>query len=330
MAAPNYHAGHASGVMRGSRKGAAGHGHLDVFLTATGVKVLDMMRGAAPGTRRLLLGQPGAGVADYAVAVADRRSSEAAIEAEARTLEELQTRAAPTFADTMPRFVAPLSVGDRPAMVMRAVPGMELESRRTFGPPSRDDLDAVSSWLDTLWLSTGGRNQPAELGGRAADLLLARYCGSRHLAATLGALHRARGRLGRVEVQRTAVHGCLCPHHVYVRDGVVTGVDDWGLGAPVGEPLRDLGSFAVRHARGRLPDIVADRSRHAHLLRDFVRTGLDALGVSVDRWRDVLVLAQAEYAVEAIERGQVDEIRLLAAAVNALPSEPGESEAARL
>jgi hypothetical protein len=329
MAAPNYHAGHASGVMSGPRKGAAGHGHLDVFLTATGVKVLDMMRGAAPGTRRLLLGQPGASQADYAVAVVDRKSSESAIEAEVRTLDELQACAAPTFGETLPRVVAPLSIGDQPAMVMRAVPGQDLESHRTFGPPSRVDLDAVSSWLGTLWLSTGGRSEPAELGGRAADLLLARYCGSRHLAATLGAIHRARGRLSGVEVRRTAVHGCLCPHHVYVRDGVVTGVDDWGLGAPVGEPLRDLGSFAIRHSRGRLPDIVADRSRHARLVRDFVRAGLDAIGVPVDWWRDVLVLAQAEYAVDALERGQVEEIRLLAAAVNALPSEPGESEAAR-
>jgi hypothetical protein len=313
----------ASGVMRSGRKSAG------VFLTATGAKVLDMTRGAAPGTRRLLLGKPGCPEAAYAVAVADRPSSESAVECEARTVDELHTRLSPTFSETLPKVVAPVTVSDRPAIVMRAVPGLMLESHREFGPPLRDDLDAVSSWLGTLWLSTGGLAEPTELGGRAADLLLARYCGSRHLASTLGAIHRARGRLGRLEVQRTAVHGCLCPHHVYIRDGVVSGVDDWGLGAPCGEPLRDLGGFAIRQAAARLPDVVAERTPQAYLLRDFVGAGLETLGLPADRWRDVLVLAQAEYAVDALDRGHVDEIRLLAAAVNALPREQGEPEAAR-
>ena len=329
MAAPKQHAGQAGGVMRGWHKGAAGRGHIDVFLTATGVKVLDMTRGAAPGTRRLLLGRPGGTEAAYAVAVADRPSSESAVESEARMVDELHTRVSPTLSETLPRVVAPVTVGDRPAIVMRAVPDLVIESHRDFGPASRKDLDAVSSWLGTLWLSTGGLVEPIDLGGRAADLLLARYCGSRHLASTLGAIHRARGRLGRLEVQRTAIHGCLCPHHVYIRDGVVAGVDDWGLGSPCGEPLRDLGGFAIRQAAARLPDVVAVRTSQAYLLRDFVGSGLEALGLPADCWRDVLVLAQAEYAVEALDRGQVDEIRLLAAAVNSLPHEQGEPEGAR-
>lgn len=329
MAARNRRAGMPSGLMRGGPRSAGGHGHLDVFLTATGSKVLDMTRGAAPGTRRLLLGEPGGTEAAYAVAVADRPDSESAVESETRTVDELRTRVSPTLSETLPQVVAPMTVSDQPAVVMRAVPGLLIESHREFGPASRDDLDAVSSWLGTLWLSTAGLAEPTDLGGRAADLLLARYCGSRHLASTLGAIHRARGRLGRLEVQRTAVHGCLCPHHVYIRDGVVSGVDDWGLGAPCGEPLRDLGGFAIRQAAARLPDVVAERTPQAYLLRDFVGAGLEALGLPAACWRDVLVLAQAEYAVYALDRGQVDQIRLLAAAVNALQHEQGEPEAAR-
>ena len=330
MAAPNHPpAGRAGGLMNVGREHVDNQGNLDIFLTVTGVKVLDMTRGAAPGTRRLLLGRAGSPVATFAVAVADRPSSESAIESEVRTLEELRARVSPSLSETLPQMVAPVTVGDRPAMVLRAVAGQELESAREILPLTRADLDAVASWLSTLWLSTGGLATTSVLGGRAADLLLARYVGSRHLAATLGAIHRARGRIGRLDVRRTAVHGCLCPQHTYVRDGEVTGVDDWGLGAPSGEPLRDLGGFAVRHAASALPDVVAERTGQGLLLRDFVQCGLRILGLPADCWRDVLILAQAEYAVDALQHGQVDEIRLLAAAVNALPYEPGESEAAR-
>jgi len=329
MAAPNYRTGQAGGVMKVGHADVGRHGNLDVFLTATGVKVLDMTRGAAPGTRRLLLGPAGSSIATFAVAVADRAGSESAIESEVRTLDELRTLVSPTLSETLPQVVAPVTVSDRPAIVLRAVPGQALESAREFLPLTRADLDAVASWLSTLWLSTGGLAEPAELGARAADLLLARYVGSRHLAATLGAVNSARSRIGRLEVRRTAVHGCLCPHHAYVRDGEITGVDDWGLGAPSGEPLRDLGGFAVRHAASELADVVAERTTQGRLLRDFVRCGLELLELPADCWRDVLILAQAEYAVDALQRGQVDEIRLLAAAVNALPYELGDSEAAR-
>ena len=94
--------------MKVGREHADSHGNLDVFLTATGVKVLDMTRGAAPGTRRLLLGRAGSTEVTFAVAVAERPDSESAIESEVRTLDELRTLVSPTLSETLPQVVAPV------------------------------------------------------------------------------------------------------------------------------------------------------------------------------------------------------------------------------
>ncbi|MPZ63263.1 MAG: hypothetical protein GEU93_18650 [Propionibacteriales bacterium] len=319
------HAAHGAPATPGTHQQLAG------FLAANRVEVLDVTRGAAAGTRRLLLGEPGARFASHVVAVADHPSSASAIEAEIRVLEALRAGTAPTVVTTLPRIITPAIVGDRPAVVMTAVPGMRPGRRRRRPQPmARADLTAVSSWLGTLWSGTGGPADSVDLGRYGADLLFARYCGSSRLAPTLGAVHRARHRLEPLHVARTAVHGCLCPRHAYVREGVVGGVDDWGLASPSGEPLRDLGGFAVRYAGSRLPEVVAGRTMHAHLLRDFVMAGLRAAGLPSRRWRDVLLLAQVEKAAKALERGQVDEIRLLAATAVALPQDQRRQEAAQI
>jgi hypothetical protein len=305
-------------------------GRLDEFLADAHVSIIDVMRGAATGTRRLLLGEPDGHSVSYTVAVANHPGVAPAIAVEERLLAELGARALPSVLDTLPRNVARVSLGDRPASVMTAVPGLRPHRPlRPVGPPEPDYLGAVSSWLKDLWRSTAGLPEPVALGRDAVDQLLARYCGSRQLAPALGAVYRARRRIEGLRIRRTATHGCLCTHHVRVRDGAVIGVDDWGLANPNGEPLRDLGGFAVRIAGPLLPEVIADEIAPVYAVSDFVRAGLVAAGAPPDRWRDVLLLTQAERAVVALEDGRTDQIGLLATVTSVLPPESDESEAAR-
>jgi hypothetical protein len=305
---------------------AAGGGDLDGFLATAGVAILDVTRGAAADTRRLLLGDPEAQTLAYSVAVADHADAAPAIDSEVRMLSELRSRVSPDVLTTLPGIVARVAVGDRPGVVMTAASG-RLPRRRDDAAPDPGELAAVGSWLDALWHTTSGLPGPVDLGRQAADELLARCVGLRRLSPALGAVHHARLRIGRLQCRRTAMHGCLCPRHVQVRDGAVTGVDDWGRAGFGGEPLRDLGSYAVRSAGPRLADAVADRSEATHPLRDFVRAGLTGAGLPADGWRDVLVLAQVERAVDDLEHGRVDEIGRLAAMVDALPPDLKEPEA---
>jgi hypothetical protein len=315
--------GDVSGVPRNAGSG----GTLDEFLVAAHVEVVDVTRGAAAGTRRLLLGEPHGRSVSYSVAVADGAPSAPALDREVRFLTELRSVASPPVLATLPSVVATVTVGARPGVVMTASGPVPRYRRGPVADP--DALEAVGGWLDALWCDTAGPTGPVDLGRQAADVLLARWVGVERLAAVLSAVHRARRRMGRRRTPRTAGHGRLCPRRVYVRDGAVLGVDDWGRAGLGADPLRDLGSFAVRHAGARLTEVVADRAGPTRRVGDFVRAGLAATGLPESGWRDVLVLAQAERAVDGLERGRADEIRLLAATADALPPEPDEPEAAR-
>jgi hypothetical protein len=312
----------------GQSRAPVGAGGLEDFLADARLSVLDVRRGAALGTRRLLLGAAREGAAQYVAVVADLPGSTPGIDTELRTLHELRTAGSPTLRATLPDVVASISVDARPAVVLTATPGLRVGAPIVEPPVGADTLGAVRGWLGDLWRCTAGVSEPVELGRAATDRLLARGCGSRRLGPTLGAVHGARSRLEHHRVNRTAVHGCLCSYHAQVQAGEVTGVDDWSVASLQGEPLRDLGGYAVRHAGSRLPEVVAGRTGHAHQVRDFVVAGLAVVGLPDRHWRDVLLLAQVERAVDGLERGRVDQMTLLAAAVQALPRDYGRTEAA--
>ncbi|MPZ94150.1 MAG: hypothetical protein GEU96_04365 [Propionibacteriales bacterium] len=310
--------------------GATGQS-LDGFLSASGVEVLDVRRGAAAGTRRLLVGDPIAASATYAVAVADQPISAPAVDAEARLLGDLQALLPAELVPTVPRVVGPVDVRGRVGLVVTAVPGLlpeqhRLPSQRRQPAHGRSSLQAVREWLARLWHTTGGVAGSIDLGRDAADQLFARYAGSAQLAPSLGAAHRARSRIGRFETARTVTHGCLCPDHVHVDETAVIGVDDWALGSVSSEPLRDLGGFAVRTAGERLPEVVVGRTAYAHVIRDFVISGLAEISLPKHSWRDVLVLTQLERASAELDAGNVGDIDLLARTVRALPRERGYEE----
>lgn len=289
------------------------------FLVASRLEVLDVARGVAEGTRRLVVGSPVGHSASYAVAVAHAPGSAPAVEAEARLLSELALVLPPDLLGTTPRAIGPVDVDGRPALVMTGVPGLLRSRRRAQSSPQPRALEAVQAWLTKLWALGGGPHGRIDLGHDAAGTLYARYAGWAPLAPTLGAVYAARVRLEDVEIRRTITHGHLSPRLVGLLDGAVVGVDDWGSGAICGDPLRDLGGFAVRSAGERLGEIVAGRTTYARSVRDFIGAGLDTLGLPESHWRDVALLTQAERAVRELERGGSGQVEVLARAVAALP-----------
>jgi len=293
--------------------------HLQAFLATAQVNVLDVRRGVASGTRRLIVGRRADEYPTYAVAVADAHSA-CAILAESRLLSELTASLPPELLATVPGVVGPVDMAGRAALVVTSCATSPARSRlQLAGKPPRTTFDAVLTWLHKVWRETAGVRGHVDLGRDASDVLLARYAGSAQLATTLSAAHWARHRMGAVTTPRTVSHGCLCLDHVVISDGTVIEVADWSGGSTRAEPLRDLGCFAVSCAGDHLPEVVSGRTAYAHAVRDFVGAGLEALDLPPVRWRDVLVLTQVERAVAALELGHVADIDLLIATVRALP-----------
>ena len=149
---------------------------------------------------------------------------------------------------------------------------------------------------------------------------MTRYRGAAQLVPAIGSLVRARRRLEAVEVTSTATHGCLCRQHVCHDGNSVTGVDDWGLGSPASDPVRDLGRFSVDLAGAQLPEAMAGRTRRARVVRHAVVSGLESLGAPSKLWRDVLLLAQLEVATDGLDRGDRRGVALVKEIVQALPA----------
>lgn len=273
---------------------------LQAFLSDGRLEVLDVARGAAPGTRRLVVGDPTTARASHVVSVAVTPAGAAQVEAEARHLDELRQLVRPTLKGSVPAVVERVEVTGRPGVVLSAVAGVGPRAAPAFST-SADETSRVLTWLTMIWSDTSTEASPVELGSQAYDSLLARFAGSRRAAPTLGALQRSRAAFADRQTARTVSHGCLCPRHVRVGDGGAVGADDWGLARFDADPLRDLGSWAVRAAGGDIEGVFAGRTGHGRTLRDFVASGLAFWGISSRLWRDVLVLALAEAAVEGLE-----------------------------
>lgn len=294
---------------------------LSSFLARHRVEVLDVGGGVSPGTRRLVLGRRGSPQPSHVVAVASGEESLAAIERESRHIGQLRARLGPGAQTTIPAVVERLHVAGQPALAMTAVPGLHLPSQSGAGivqPVSVDQATAVLRWLTVLWQDTAGPDIEVTLGREAVDELVARYAGVTGVADTLGALHRARHRLAGLVVRGTVSHRCLCPEHVFVRHGVVTGVDDWGGSEVHSDPLRDLGGWLVRSVGPQLVDVMAARTSHSRALRDYVVDGLVTVGVPPAFWREVLLLTRTEIAMDRLHAGDYGAVDSLGRATRAL------------
>lgn len=300
---------------------------IDAFLGRHGASVIDVLPGADPSTRRLLVAPrattgPTTGPITgptHAVAVSTQGTEDALL------LEERVLRVAAgllplELSRTLPRVVGRVRMGQqRPAVVLSAVPGL---GRTVSGAATRPGqlLAAVSDWLALLWRETASGNTAPPLGAQALSDFLARYGGWTRLRLAPLQLQAARDRLAAFPVPRTLVHGCLCPRHVRFGATRVVGVDDWSLASTEGNPLSDLGAFAARLAGHQLPEVVAGTTPAAGLYRQFIGMGLSRLGLPRSLWRDVLLLSQFEIAAWALERGEPEQMTLLVALLGGLAS----------
>jgi hypothetical protein len=284
-------------------------------------EILDIRRGLAPGTRRLLVGRRGDPHPSHVVSVATVAESAAAVDREGRNLQEIRQIARPTLRDTLPAIIEPIESSGLAGLVLTAVPGLLVSTPRPAHRSPGPDAVATLDWLQCLWQDTASIHAGTTVGLAAADDLVARYAGATDFAGTLGAVHRARTRLAAFVVPRTVGHGCLCPEHVFASGGVVTGVDDWSGSEIQADPLRDLGGWVVRSVGSALADVITVRNTLARTMRDFLMEGLRTWDIPATRWRDLILLTQAEIAVEGLRHGDAAAMDLLTKISRVLPRE---------
>lgn len=293
------------------------------FLESRQVTVLDVVPGAAPGSRRLLVGDPTSGHVSYATTVSQPTAEPGPTAREEQVLTEVRGRLDTGMRDTLPEVVTHVEVfTNLDALVVTGVPGLRPSGLRPAPPSPGETAVAMDAWLGQLWRQTAGRIGQVSLGRSAIEVLIGRYAGTAQLESALELLRSTRARLDELEVAETLTHGCLCLRHVMFEQNRVVGVDDWGLGSPAGDPLRDLGEFAVRLAGPRLPEVLTGTSPFAVPLRQLVANMLGRLGLPRSIWRHVLLLAQLELTIGALERDDHDEMLLLIRSVQALPRRP--------
>lgn len=295
---------------------------LTAFLEQEQATVLNVVRGAAPGTRRLFIGDRSGESVRFVVAVAtrDQQATLTAVAREEQVLTTLRRVLAPTLQETVPQVLGRLVVdGESDGLVLTGAPGLNPSGASDEHHGSRTSLGAVSAWMNALRSAAQGPAAPVDLGESATESTLTPYAGLARISSTFGQVRAARNRLAQVEVVRTITHGCLCPRHVRIEGSAVVGVDDWSLASLTGDPTRDIGICAARVAGSRLPEVMLGRTAYAANMRRFVTAGLSEIGVPRRLWRDVLLLTQLELALESLSRGDPQGVSLLHETAQATP-----------
>jgi hypothetical protein len=293
---------------------------LHTYLSDCRLVVVDVARGAAPGTMRLLVSGLDSSLPTRVVSVATNQAGASRVEAEARYLNELRPLVRPALRETLPEVVERVDVSGVPGVVLTAVAGLGGHAAETI-PEAADQTGPVLRWLTMLWSDTSVKPAPVDVGSKAYDALLSRLAGSRRAAPALGAVQRSRSALAGTQTARTVSHGCLCPRHLRVSDGQAVGADDWGSAQFGADPLRDLGAWVVRAAGADIRMVFGGRSSSGRRLRELVALGLGYWGLPSRLWRDVLVLAMAEAAVDGLAEQDTTALDLLTS-VSLLANEP--------
>lgn len=290
---------------------------LSRFMCTRNVSIVDVVRGAAPNTRRLLLGEH-TGQVTHVVAISRSTESASLIDNESTVLEHARRELRPAVRRTVPKVLEQLDVGEQGrGLAMTAVPRPKSAERHPRSG-TKELLTAMPEWLGAVWADTAVGSGPVDLGRSRVQAVLAQTpATAMPQPAAVDIVRRARARLAECEVPLTLTHGCLCRRHV-TATGAVMGVDDWGLGSPVGDPLRDLGRFAVSVADARLPEVLTGRTSFATSIRHFMTSALARTPVPRQLWREVLLLTQLELAFEALERGDPHGMARLSRAIRVL------------
>ncbi|HEY6934772.1 MAG TPA: hypothetical protein VI452_15335 [Marmoricola sp.] len=294
---------------------------IDGFLARHHAVVVDVLPGAAPATRRLLVGHGDGPTVTHAIAVSTDGST-LPLDTEEQVLGVVP-RLPGELARTMPRVVGRVRMTtDQEGLAVTAVPGLGPSTPGTPRVRAGQLLLQVSDWLALLWRESATGESSATLATSTLPAFLQRYGDSLRLRSAHLQLQAAHDRVAQFSTGCTVGHGCLCARHVKIGGDRVVGVDDWTLGSVSANPLLDLGGFASRLAGSRLPEVLAGRTSHAAMYRQFVASGLSRLGLPRSLWRDVLLLAHFEIAYAALERGEPDQIGSLMAAVSGLGGRP--------
>ena len=231
----------------------------------------------------------------------------------------------------LPRVLGMVDFHGRDAAVMSGLQGTpmftsyHLRRRTTSSKSVATDFSAVQRWLDSFQHLTRGSGSPVAVTAGTRDQLKDRFRDDELLGPAAESLAELETRLEQHAVAQTAVHGDLWCGNVLVAGGKVNGIVDWELGAPVGNPLRDLVRFAItyalyldRHTKpgktvaghdGLRAGIWGAGIRYAveaegwfcDLFRAFIHNGLVRLGVPKLDWRDAVLAGLLEVAVTADE-----------------------------
>lgn len=266
----------------------------------------------------LLLTPSGAARARLAAKVATTRSAEAEVEREARQLVEVRRLELGRLRATVPRFVQLCEHDGRLTLVESALPGRALAgafcgpvavSHRRCRPA---EVRVAGAWLAEFQEATLRGPGPVDLLTpdviERLDRLEQGARGDHPLSTVAERARSAQELLLRHQAPRSAVHGDFRPAHllVDVPTAGVSGVLGWKRATPRGEPLVDLGRFAVTQmghrstARAVPGAVVLDgRGSHAEETRRFVRDGLSRLGLPEGLWYAVAWAATATLLAES-------------------------------
>ncbi|HSZ44946.1 MAG TPA: aminoglycoside phosphotransferase family protein [Streptosporangiaceae bacterium] len=305
---------------------------LAAFIDQTGGRTACLALSRDPNAKvTILIFPPGAARPAYVAKVPTTDAAALSVEREAERLAEVGDRVAGPVSATIPELVATVEHLGRPVLIMTALPGQSmLAAYHSWRHTARRevvaaDFAAAGDWLAGLQSAVGGDGQAsvARMLDGVADVLGRRFGGQAGADADLAQLAALRGRLEGHRTPQSVVHGDFWAGNLLTERGRVLGVIDWEHARLTGSPVRDLARFATsyslyldRHTRqGRLVaghrglragrwgagvDYAIDGTGwYPDLVRSFVRTGLERLGVSPSCWRDVLLADLATSAASA-------------------------------
>ncbi|UWP85495.1 phosphotransferase family protein [Dactylosporangium fulvum] len=265
----------------------------------------------------------------FVIKVPTTRDAAQVVQNEGTLLRQLADLGLGRLATTLPRPIGYLASGALPALASTALVGTQMAVRYHAWRHTarqrrvRADFTAAGDWLADLQRRTAGQPGPVTLLADCLDAIEARFADHPDVAMLRARLATAAGRLAGEHTPRTVVHGDYWFGNLLVDRGRVVGVVDWECGDLAGEPLRDVARFAVsyalyldRHVRpgARVPGhrglyadrwgagiahAVAGRGWFGALVREHVSGALERLGVSGERWRDLLIAGVAEIAATA-------------------------------
>ena len=305
---------------------------LAAFIDQTGGRTACLALSRDPNAKvTILIFPPGAARPAYVAKVPTTDAAALSVEREAERLAEVGDRVAGPVSATIPELVATVEHLGRPVLIMTALPGQSmLAAYHSWRHTARRevvaaDFAAAGDWLAGLQSAVGrdGQASVARMLDGVANVLGRRFGGQAGADADLAQLAALRGRLEGHRTPQSVVHGDFWAGNLLTERGRVLGVIDWEHARLTGSPVRDLARFATsyslyldRHTRqGRLVaghrglragrwgagvDYAIDGTGwYPDLVRSFVRTGLERLGVSPSCWRDVLLADLATSAASA-------------------------------